>query len=136
MGESYFSRSCLLKSQEICNHDPPPPSKPSPVTEHPAPTGQVAGTCPWDPLSPLLLVSSGQGRGRRRRISSFYCEHNFLPNSLHESPGDLCLFIYLAGSSFLKPRLMRVLRVGTDAVVAVRVAQRAFQLSGAAGNTS
>lgn len=31
---------------------PLPPSKPSPVTEHPAPTGRAAGTCPWNSLSP------------------------------------------------------------------------------------
>lgn len=78
------------------------------------PQGRQQAPVPGTLFPPLLLVSSGQGRGKRgRRISSFYCEHNFLPNSLPESLGDLCLFIYLAGWSFLKPRLMRVLRVGT-----------------------
>lgn len=80
---------------------------------------------------PLLLVSNGQEReeGGGEKISSFYCEHNFLTNSFHESPGDLCLFIYLAAVSFLKPRLMSVLKVRTDPAVAGRVALHAFQLS-------
>lgn len=102
--------------------------------EHPTPGGQAAGTCPGS-LFPLQPVSSGQGGGRGGRESScFYCAHNFLTNSFHESLGDLCLFIYLAPSSFLKSRLLRALKVRTAPVVAVLVALLASQLSSASRN--
>lgn len=133
-----ISLPCLLKSQEIWNNDSPIKALSSDrQREHPTPLGQAAGTCPWNPLFLFCLCLLGreaEGGREEGESSCFYCEHNFLTNSFHESLGDLCLFIYLAPLSFLKSRLLRALEVRTAPVVAVRVALLASQLSSASRN--
>lgn len=115
-----------------------PPSESSPVTGREntlLPQGSQQAPVPGTLFSSSACVFwAGRQKAGGGRISSFYCEHNFLTNSFHESLGDLCLFIYLAPSSFLKPRLLRVLRDRTAPVVAMLVALHASRLSSASRN--
>lgn len=131
--ESFLS-SLLIGVSKVWNNDSPikalPSDRQNPLLPHRTDSKHLSLELFFFFPSFACLFWVGMGE----RISSFDCEHHVLNNSFHESLGDLCLFIYLAASSFLKPRPLRVLKVRTDPAVAVRVAIHAFQLSVASRN--